>query len=473
VSTSSSPSPSDPDRQDRAERLYERARELPPGARAGFLDEACGGDGELRGELQSLLDHAEAAERLFTRLAETVIPPDAGEPALVGPYQVLECVGVGGMGAVYRARDARLDRDVALKLLPVHEAGTPAAEERLLREARAAAALEHPNVCTVHEIGAGPDGRPYIAMAFYDGETLKERLARGRLPAAEAVDVAAQIVRGLAAAHAHGLVHRDVKPGNIMLVRDGTVKLLDFGLATAPDVTLTRPGATPGTVAYMSPEQARGDPVGPESDLWSLGVVLWEMLAAARPFRGGHEQAVIHAILHSEPESVREHAPDVPEALERVLGRLLRKDPRDRYLSADELLADLTAPAATARGVGPPLARRRARPRVTWIAAAGVLLLAVASAAFWLGERGGASGAATEGGGAGVGADSRLDQVRTIAVLPFTNVSGDPEEEFFSDGLTEELIGVLSRVRAIRTAARRRRTNAGSPTSSPSSSTWR
>ena len=358
------PSP-EQDRRAGAERLYDRALTLDPEERAGFLDEACRNDPGLREELQSLLERAEGAEAFFEHLRDSLFSspssimeaflegygggrdaPSFATPHfpvghVVGHYRIVERIGAGGMGTVYRAHDTRLDRDVALKFLPPHLSTNHDAAERLLVEARAAAGLEHTNVCTVHEIGETDDGWPFIAMALCEGETLKERLRRGPLPPEEALEIAKQIARGLAVAHAHGIVHRDVKPANVVLTPDGTVKLLDFGLAKLADVTLTRAGVTPGTVAYMSPEQARGDTLNPRTDLWSLGVVLYEMFACVRPFRGGNDRAVIQAILHEEPEPLSKRATKTPASLQRIVDRLLRKDLKTRYGSADELLADL------------------------------------------------------------------------------------------------------------------------------------
>ena len=307
---------------------------------AGHQPFAPGGPSTSRQEVDELY---EAAEEFFRSLSKAMPAsvPWLHDPALtpghrVSHYEILERIGAGGMGTVYRAHDTRLDRVVALKFLPAHLSALPDAREQLLAEARAAAALEHPNICTVYEIGESEDGRPFIAMALCEGETLQDRLRRGPVPPEEAVDIAAQIARGLKAAHARGIVHRDVKPGNVMLTAEGTVKLLDFGLAKAANVALTRPGATPGTIAYMSPEQARGDLLDPRTDLWSLGVVLYEMLTGVRPFRGGNDRAVIQAILHEVPASTERH--EVPTWLARIVERLLQKDPDDRIASADELL---------------------------------------------------------------------------------------------------------------------------------------
>jgi len=376
---------------ERLEALLEAALARPVGERAAILDRECR-DPELRAELESLLAQAGSAERLFDALAvslETLPtrfgpadlraePEEADGPTGIDPllgrtvchYRIESRLGGGGMGVVYRARDTRLEREVALKFLPPHLGLDPGAKERFLVEARAAAALDHPNICTVYEIGEAGDGRLFIAMACYDGETLRERIASGPLSVAEAVSIAAGIARGLAAAHARGVVHRDVKPGNVMLTVDGDVKLLDFGLAKVAEVTLTRPGITQGTVAYMSPEQVRGDPADARSDLWSLGVVVYEMLAGRRPFGGEHEAAVLHAIRHDEPEPVGALRPETPERLAAVVGRLLAKDPDDRYAGAEALLADLD------RGADAASARPAKRRKVQAAFLAGAIVLA-------------------------------------------------------------------------------------------------
>jgi serine/threonine-protein kinase len=393
------------------EALYEGARALPPEARAAFLEQACAGHRRLEAELRSLVEHAEPAEAFFSDLAETVVTPTAGYQ--VGHYRLLGVLGSGGMGTVYRAHDSRLDRDVALKFLPSHLSAQPEARERLLVEARAAAALEHPNVCSVHEVGETTDGRPFIAMACYDGETLKDRLGRGALSADEAVSIATQIARGLAAAHGRGIVHRDVKPGNVMLCADGTARLLDFGLAKLADVTLTGSGVTPGTVAYMSPEQARGETLDARTDLWSLGVVLYEMLAGERPFRGGNDPAVIQAIVHQWPEPLRGRRQETPRWLAGVVERLLEKEPERRFGSAAELLHDLTPPPSAERV--PP--RRIRSP--AWRAAgiAGGLLAAAALLSHAVSDD---AADAPEASNAHAAPTTATATAPAIAVLPFT-----------------------------------------------------
>jgi serine/threonine protein kinase/tetratricopeptide (TPR) repeat protein len=367
---------------DRVEELYERARAMSPEAQVSFLAETCRGDSQLERELSSLLAHAEPAEAFFAGLAQGIVSPAVGHR--VGHYRLIGVLGTGGMGTVYRAHDTRLDRVVALKFLPAYLSAQPEARERFLVEARAAAALEHPNVCSVHEIGNTADGRPFIAMVCYDGETLRERLARGPLPAAEAVGVAVQIARGLGTVHARGILHRDVKPGNIMLCVDGTVRLLDFGLAKFGDVTLTAPGVTPGTIAYMSPEQVRGDPVELQTDLWSLGVVFYEMLSGVRPFRGGNDRAVIQAILHEQPERLA--TGDVPPALPPIVERLLRKLPQDRYRNAEELLSELTQ-GATAGNVDRLRGWVHARTRTLALSGAGAVAAVALLTLAWLNHR--------------------------------------------------------------------------------------
>jgi serine/threonine protein kinase/tetratricopeptide (TPR) repeat protein len=390
------------------DRLYERARDLEPGARAAYVDAAAGETPPLRDEVLSLLEQTQAAEEFFERLSEALpaCPPQHLNPEppigqAVGHYEIREQIGAGGMGAVYRAHDTRLDRDVALKFLPPHLTADPEARERLLAEARAAAALEHPNLCTVYEIDETEDGRPFIAMALCEGETLKERLEREPLPPAEAVHVATQIAKGLSAAHARGILHRDVKPGNVMLTAGGSVKLVDFGLARMADTTPTRPGQTPGTLAYMSPEQVRGDPLDPRSDLWGLGVVLYEMVAGVRPFRGGSDRALIQAILHQDPEPLPEGRPAIPDRLARIVDRLLRKDRKDRYRSAEELLGELARHGTTG------FRRIKSNARLITACAAAIVLVLSYTLRSDLDPGGSLAGSATAGR-------------RVIAVLPFT-----------------------------------------------------
>src|SRR5438552_9905672 len=235
----------------------------------------------------------------------------AGET--ISHYRVLKLLGAGGMGEVYQAEDTRLKRLVALKFLPPALVQDRDAKERLVHEAQAASALDHPNICTIHEIDETPDGRLFVAIAYYEGETLKERIARAPVTIEQATEVIAQITRAVAAAHAAGMVHRDIKPANVILTPKGEVKLLDFGIAKLPGQTaLTRTGTTVGTVAYMAPEQIAGHGADERTDTWALGVVLYEMLAGGLPFGGGNELAIMRAIADTEPRALRAVRPDVP-----------------------------------------------------------------------------------------------------------------------------------------------------------------
>src|SRR4051794_39886504 len=243
---------------------------------------------------------------------------------VVSHYRILEHLGGGGMGVVYKAEDAKLHRTVALKFLIPELTRNPAAKERFLHEARAASALDHPNICTIFEVDETLEGQLYLAMAFYDGETLEERIFRGPLAPAEAIGIAVQVARGLARAHESGIIHRDIKPANIIITARGEAKIVDFGLAKlAGQVGLTRNGASMGTPTYMSPEQADGKQVDPRTDIWSLGVVLYEMVTGKKPFVGDHPQAIIQALLEAEPEPPRQIVPDLPAALERVIAGCL------------------------------------------------------------------------------------------------------------------------------------------------------
>ena len=256
-------------------------------------------------------------------------------------YEILEKLGGGGMGVVYKARDTRLGRTVALKFLSAHLLSDREARARFVVEAQAAASLDHPNLCTIHEIGEADDGRMHIAMAYYEGETLQRRIGRGQIGVADALGITAQISRGLARAAEQGIIHRDIKPGNVMLTADGTVKIVDFGLAKMMGGDLTRTGARMGTVSYMSPEQTRGDTVDQRTDVWSIGVVLYEMLSGKRPFRGGSDQAIIHSILHDTPVPLDEAVPGLPPSVTALVERAMHKDPVRRYPDAASLLKDV------------------------------------------------------------------------------------------------------------------------------------
>ena len=348
-----------------------------PEARTAYLEQSCQHDPSLRNELIARLHSAEAADDFFDRLSELVFSSDfssedeaptdepqesvLGDEDVFGHYRIVSLIGSGGMGTLYRARDERLDREVALKFLPSDLSAERKPRERLLAEARAVAALNHPNVCAIHEIAETADGRMFFAMPLYDGITLKEKLRQGPLSIEEAVSTAIQIARGLAAAHARGIVHRDVKPGNVMLSPDGTVRLLDFGLAIPIDAIRVNSNSTRGTVAYMSPQQARGEPIDARSDLWSLGVVLYEMIAGSRPFNRRNSAPILEQIFHSDPEPLSAYRQEIPAALSRIVKRLLQRDPMKRFESAEQLIDDLQSalPAAAGNSRASRLSRDR------------------------------------------------------------------------------------------------------------------
>jgi len=260
----------------------------------------------------------------------------------ISHYKILEKLGGGGMGVVYKAQDLKLDRFVALKFLPHHLSADEEEKKRFIHEAKAASALDHSNICVIHEIDETEDDQIFICMAYYEGETLKKKVAGGQLAVAEAVEIAIQIAQGLAKAHAHGITHRDIKPANVMVTKDGVVKIVDFGLAKlAGQIRLTKTGMTVGTVAYMSPEQARDEEVDHRADIWAWGVVCYEMLTGLLPFKGEYEQAVIYSIFNEEPKPITGLRTGVPMELERIVSKAMAKSAGERYQHSDEMLADL------------------------------------------------------------------------------------------------------------------------------------
>jgi TolB-like protein/Tfp pilus assembly protein PilF/predicted Ser/Thr protein kinase len=325
----------------------------------------------------------------------------------ISHYRIIEKLGEGGMGVVYKAEDLSLERPVALKFLSARTAGTEEDASRFVHEAKAAASLNHPNICTIYEIGED-DGRTFIAMECVEGENLRARMQKAPLPLDEALTIAADIARGLAAAHEKGIVHRDIKPANIVVTPTRMVKIMDFGLArVAGGAHHTRAGTTVGTVAYMSPEQARGEDVDHRTDIWSLGVVLYEMLTGRRPFPGDRDMAVIYSILntvYTEPTDLR---PDLPQELDGCMRKMLAKRRDDRYGSALEVAGDLFA--------------------LLGVADSGLLTRSIAVA-------------------------TRAQP--SVAVLPFANLSADPEQEYFCDGMAEEIINSLTHLDGMRVVAR-------------------
>jgi serine/threonine protein kinase/Tfp pilus assembly protein PilF len=321
----------------------------------------------------------------------------------ISHYKILEKLGEGGMGVVYKAKDVKLDRFIALKFLPHHLSQSEEEKRRFIQEAKVASALDHPNIGTIYEIDETEDGQMFIAMAYYNGETLKNKIGRGQLPIKEAIDIAIQAAQGLEKAHSEDIVHRDIKPANILLTENGQVKIVDFGLAKlGGQAKLTKTGMTVGTIAYMSPEQTQGTNVDHKTDIWSLGVVLYEMLTGRLPSEGEYEQAVIYSILNEDPQPIRELRDDVSAEFAQVIEKTLQKDPANRYQNCRELFLDLKQVHSLPKS------------KMTGIE----------------------------------------ESVPSIAILPFLNMSTDPENEYFSDGLSEDIINSLTKIKDLRVVAR-------------------
>ena len=348
----------------------------------------------------------------------------------ISHYRIAGKLGEGGMGVVYRAEDLSLQRTVALKFLSPHALDDSGAKERFQREARAAASLDHPNVCTVYEIGEH-DGQAFLAMAFIDGQTVKEKIAERPLKLDEALDIAIQAGEGLRAAHEKGIVHRDIKSANLMVTPEGNVKVMDFGLAQlAGQSGLTKSRTTLGTAAYMSPEQAQHQPVDRRADIWSLGVVLYEMVTGRLPFTGEHEAAVLYSIIHSAPEPITAVRVGVPATLDRVVAKAMAKLPGERYQHVADLLVDLRAVQKGLPVSAPPLSTRR-----NVLVAAGGLGAVALAAVIGLNR-------------------TRSQRIASLVVLPLENHTGDPEQEYFVDGMTDALTTDLSKIGSLRMISR-------------------
>lgn len=317
---------------------------------------------------------------------------------IISHYKILEKIGKGGMGVVYKAEDTKLKRTVALKFLPKEFTADPEAKERFIQEAQAAGALDHPNICTVYEIDE-VNGQTFIVMAYIEGQNLKDRFKSGLLEIEDALEIAIRVAEGLQEAHENGIVHRDIKPANIMLTVKDQAKILDFGLAKLSwGVDLTKTATIMGTVAYMSPEQAKGEKVDHRTDIWSFGAMLYEMLTGERPFKVTHDQAVLHAILNEDPVPITKIRKDIPQELEKIVKKTLEKDLKKRYGVMGAMLKDLKSVGSKSVSVS---------------------------------------------------ADKP-----SIAVLPFVNMSADPENEYFSDGLAEDLINALTKITDLHVVAR-------------------
>ena len=464
------------ERWQQVERVYHSILAKHPGERSAFLAEACAGDEELRREIESLLAYEDRAENFIETqaldVAARMMAEEHSQTVTVGEsfnqYRIVSQLGAGGMGEVYLAEDTRLRRRVALKFLPAALTTDKKHLHRFELEARAIAALSHPNVCTIHEVIQTEDGRHCIVMEHVEGMSLRERMMSGPVKVIDALDIAIQIASALSSAHAAGIVHRDIKPENVMLRRDGYVKVLDFGLAKLADARFdpsnsqvetraielkTTPGVLMGTVAYMSPEQARGLPVDARTDVWSLGVVLYEMVTAQQPFTGSTPTDVIVSIIEREPNALSKTAPEaVP--LQRIVNRALAKDQDTRYQTAEEILSELksvkreldrtTEFTRSTEPVAKQLAPRNydtvlTRSRLIVIAAL-ALLVGIAVWAVWFRSRGTPLRAA--------------NGIKALAVLPIVNDSGDQSQDYFADGMTETFISGLAKVAALRVTSR-------------------
>jgi serine/threonine protein kinase/TolB-like protein/Flp pilus assembly protein TadD len=469
------------DRWRRLERLFHEAAALEPGARAAFLEKCCGEDITLREEVESLLASAdrpmdfvdrsiqEAAQNVVESRCHSILHPGTR----FSRYEVIASAGSGGMGQVYLARDTQLQRNVALKLLAPQLTRDQRVVRRFAQEAKAASALNHPNILTLYDF-AEVEGVYYIASEYVEGETLRQRIHKGKLGVADVADISIQVMSALVAAHDRGIVHRDIKPANLMVRNDGIVKLLDFGIAKLSDeagsrrgvdtvLSVSDAGTVMGTVRYMSPEQARGQAVDGRTDLFSVGVVMYEMLTGQPPFQGETTNDVIAEILKSEPVALTTAVPGLSPQLERIVQRAIRKNREERYSSAAEILHDLhefrkqtefqqmlkqsTRPAlkqGAAISVGKSAPNQGSAPVPVetewrkWLRPVGALLLAVLTTAVALRYRWHQHTA-----------DTAKNASRELAVLPFRNLRPDPQTDFLGFSLADAIITKLGYVNAL------------------------
>jgi serine/threonine protein kinase/Tol biopolymer transport system component/Tfp pilus assembly protein PilF len=436
-----------PERWQQLKALIDSALELNPDDRAVFLAEACGGDEALRADLESLLLHEEQASSFieqpaFGVMAETLTNAQVTSMLgrTLGRYRIIAALGSGGMGEVYVAEDTQLGRKIALKTLTAHFTMDDERVRRFQQEARAASALNHPNIITIYEIGQ-VDSRHFIVTEFIEGETLRQRMAKTPMVISEALDVAAQVASALATAHHAGIVHRDIKPENIMLRADGIAKVLDFGLAKlteqknltsdSPALFETAPGAVMGTAHYMSPEQARGLPVDARTDIWSLGIVLFEMVGGRVPFEGATSSDVIASILDREPTTLARYSPEAPTKLEWIVKKALRKDREERYQTAKELLSDLKSLKRRLEFEQDLERATNSGPQRIYSA-----VPAGADHAVFQSQR-----------------QSSREAVESLAILPLVNKGADPNMDYLSDGITESIINALSKLTQLRVMA--------------------
>lgn len=441
---------------ERVEDLFHAALKLEPSGRATFLAELRASDPELLAEVESLIAAHEMegsfidspAYDATTELAAAT-QADSRLGRSVGRYNIVAPLGKGAMGDVYLAEDSSLRRKVAIKFLHAEVVADEHAQKRLIREAQAAATLDHPNICQIHEVGAD-DGQSFIVMQYIDGETLASRMRRKPLTIDEALAIAAQLADALSEAHSRRIIHRDLKPSNIMIAARGQAKLMDFGIAkfvaqrspletvAENESALTEPGVLLGTVPYMSPEQARGEELDGRSDIFSLGVALYEMVSGHQPFAADSAAGTLAAILSHDPPPLGTR-PDVPAELQRIVRKCLEKDRERRYQSASDLCVDLgNLIRDRSSGIG-VVEKADQRPRIARRAAivAGVTILALIGVGLYVSV-----------------VPPTTKAIKSIAVLPFTNATGDPTADYFSDGITEDIINNLTQLSGLKVMAR-------------------
>ncbi len=355
---------------------------------------------------------------------------------VISHYKILEKLGGGGMGVVFKAEDTRLRRLVALKFLPPELTLDSESRQRFVHEAQAASALQHAETCVVHDIDETPDGQMFIVMEYINGETLKKKIERGPLKIEDAIEIAIQVSQGLAKAHEHNIIHRDIKPANIMVTSEGEAKILDFGLAKLTGMGIVQTTGGRGTVAYMCPEQIRGNPVDHRCDLWALGVLFYEMLAGRLPFNGEYAEPMMYSIVNEEPKPLSHYRPDVPAGLHAIIERLLQRDPSERYQHATELLADLRsvteADGLTLAKRKPTSRNRLRRRRLLGYVGVPLLMTTLLLAFGWpylFPERG---------------------ERKLVVVLPVKSISSEPGQEWLADGMTDALTGQLAQISGLR-----------------------